>query len=89
MIVLYSVSSAAWFAGVGCPYRVLAMSVVPLQFLLHVRIFGGGGETASWGGLHTSVQCGLHSCASALAQANWNLLPDWFSAGCDCHFLLV
>lgn len=47
MIVLCSVSSAAWFAGVGCPYGVLAVSVVPQQFLLPVRILGGGGETAS------------------------------------------
>lgn len=36
------------------------MSVVPLQFLLPVRIFGGGGQPASWGGLHASVQCGAH-----------------------------
>lgn len=47
VIVLCSVSSAVWFAGVGCPYGILAVSDVPQQFLLPVRIFGGGGETAS------------------------------------------
>lgn len=47
MIVICSVSSAAWFAGVGCPFGILAVSDVPQQFLLPVRILGGGGETAS------------------------------------------